>query len=1038
MNLTKWSVDHPYLILALACAVGVLGFAGVMSTPRDLFPDTTPPQVLIVTVRSGASAQEMARTVTEPLEREISGLGGLSNLTSTTADGVSSVRAEFNYEKKTSEAVTEVRNTLAAVTSKFPAGTEEPLVYSITNRNAPAVTLALSPLDRGGTTLSEIRLFAENILRDELLRIPGVGEVEIFGGHHPSVEVSVDRDRLAASGLSLEGLIRAVSEENVAAPAGRMTIKDSEIHFILDSLFPGIDEIGNAVIGSTESGTVSLKDVAKIGIGEMPRRSLYRGNGQPAIAVNILRSEGSDTVRVVEAVMRLIPEIESRFGNIRIEVTDSQKPLIELNISGMYRSLIQAILLIVIVIFLFLANLRAALISSVSIGLSFLFSLAALWVSPYTIDMVTLTGMIVAVGMVVDASVVVLENIYRIHRATGMSDIGKAAVSGAKEVALSVTAGMMTTVIVLLPVMGSSGYTSRVLRPLNMVIFATLAASLLTSLTIIPLLATFVMKRKEPDTLRTLQKIASGFDRILKKVVTFYIELLKLCIRHRGLTVTIFALFVVLTFRLLMPLLGGEMMPPMDTGIAFIEFETPTARSPESVENTLASMEKRILEEKNVLSLSSQVGSEPGSPSFGGGSTPQAGRIKVHMVDRTKRKENIWEILDRWKEDFRGIEGLRWARLTEYGATPRATTKAPLDVIISGPDMIMLDRLAEDAISALVGTAGLIDVHRSWHIEKEIRNIEIDPHMASIFGTSPAKIAREVATALNGRTSTFLKVPFLSDVPVRVFYEGRFLAKEEDILRVPIATRKGLVPLSNLGRIRPIYESPLITRERLRYTIDITGVNRDRSIKHVTNDAKKNLQDIPLPDGYSIELAGSSADLGESISMLGKALLLGVILLYFLLVSLFRSFLYPLTILSIVPPALAGGLWGLLLFNKSMSMNAAMGFILLAGTIVNNSILLLDFIIESRKRGAPRNLAVIRSVKTRTRPILMTVTSTVIGLTPLVMEWAVGLERMSPLGIVAATGLIFGTFVTMIFVPVIYSIIDDIGVKTIAAIRERL
>ncbi len=433
MNLTKWSVDHPYLILALACAVGVLGFAGVMSTPRDLFPDTTPPQVLIVTVRSGASAQEMARTVTEPLEREISGLGGLSNLTSTTADGVSSVRAEFNYEKKTSEAVTEVRNTLAAVTSKFPAGTEEPLVYSITNRNAPAVTLALSPLDRGGTTLSEIRLFAENILRDELLRIPGVGEVEIFGGHHPSVEVSVDRDRLAASGLSLEGLIRAVSEENVAAPAGRMTIKDSEIHFILDSLFPGIDEIGNAVIGSTESGTVSLKDVAKIGIGEMPRRSLYRGNGQPAIAVNILRSEGSDTVRVVEAVMRLIPEIESRFGNIRIEVTDSQKPLIELNISGMYRSLIQAILLIVIVIFLFLANLRAALISSVSIGLSFLFSLAALWVSPYTIDMVTLTGMIVAVGMVVDASVVVLENIYRIHRATGMSDIGKAAVSGAKK-----------------------------------------------------------------------------------------------------------------------------------------------------------------------------------------------------------------------------------------------------------------------------------------------------------------------------------------------------------------------------------------------------------------------------------------------------------------------------------------------------------------------------------------------------------------------------------------------------------------------------
>ena len=1034
MNLAKWSLEHPYLVLALACAVGVLGLAGVMSSPRDLFPDTTPPQVLVVTVREGASAPEMARTVTEPLEREISGLNGLANQTSTTADGVSSLRAEFTYGKKVSEAVTEVRNALAAVTPRFPAGTAEPLVYSITSRTAPAVTLALSPLDEGGPTLSEIRLLAEHVIRDELLRIPGVGEVEVFGGHHPSVEVSVDRDLLAASGLSLEGLIGAIAKQNISAPAGRLTVEGAEIHFTLDSLFPGVDQVGDTVIASPEGGAVNLRDVARVGIGEMPQRSLYHGNGRPAIAVNVLRAEGSDTIRVVKAVTDLIPELESRFRSMRIEVTDSQKPLIELNISGMYGSLVQAIILIVVVNFLFLGNLAAALVSSVSIALSFLFGLAVIWASPYTIDMVTLTGMIVAVGMVVDASVVVLENIFRVHEATGMKDPRGAAVAGAKEVALSVTAGMLTTVIVLLPVMGSSGYTSRVLRPLNMVLFATLAASLVAALTIIPLLAGFVLEGKGHRPSGVLRKITSWFDGVLKKVVTFYIELLKVSLRHRGLTVAAFALFFLLTLRLVMPLLGGEMMPPMDTGIAFIEFESPAGRSPEAVEKTLTAMEKKILEERHVLSLSSQVGSEPGSPSFGGGSTPQAGRIKVLMVDRSKRKENIWEILDRWRADFKSIEGLRWSRLTEYGATPRATTKAPLDVIISGPDAPLLDSLAREAVSAMEGVKGLGDVHQGWFIEKETRNIEVDPYLASRYRTSPTDIAREVGTALNGRTATYLKVPSFSDIPVRVFYGDQYLEKEEDILDVTIVTGDGLLPLSALARVRTVPEAPLITRERLRNTIDITGVNRGRTIKHVTSEVKLRLRGIQPPDGYSIEVAGSSADLGESMAMLGKALLLGVVLLYFLLVSLFRSFLYPLTILSIVPPAVAGGLWGLLLFNKSMSMNAAMGFILLAGTVVNNSILLVDFIIESRKRGASRTLAVVRSVKTRTRPILMTVTSTIIGLTPLVMEWAVGLERMSPLGIVAASGLIFGTFVTMIFVPVIYSVIDDISSRAAALV----
>lgn len=1026
MNVTRWSVEHPYLVTAIACAVAVLGFAGAFSTPRDLFPDTTPPQVLVVTVRQGAAAPDMARTVTEPLERELSGLEGLVNITSTTADGVSSVRAEFIYEKKASEAVTEVRNSLAAVTPLFPQGTSEPLVYSVTSRTMPVLTLALFPDGPDAPALPEIRLLAENRIRDELLSIEGVGDVEVFGGHSPSVEVALDRDRMAAAGLTLETVAGALASQNVSMPAGRLTIDESETHFTLSALFPDMGAMGNTVIGSPRGGSVLLKDVAVISAGELPRRSLYHGNGKAAIALNVLRAQGSDTIRTVGRVLERLPEIQARYRNMGIEVTDSQKPLIELNISGMYKSLVQAILLMVVVIFLFLANLRAALISSVSIALSFLFSLAVLSVSPYTIDMVTLTGMIVAVGMVVDASVVVLENLYRVHSASGRKDIKSSAVTGAKEVALSITAGMMTTIIVLLPVMGSTGYTSRVLRPLNMVIFATLTASLVAALTVIPLLATFVLGRDRPGPVGLLERTAARFDGVLKRLVRFYLDLLKLALRHRLATLVAFGLFVALTFRLVMPILGGEMMPPMDTGIAFIEFETPAGRSAEAVEETLAAMERRILEDEGVLAVSSEVGSEPGAVSFGGGSTPQSGRIKVKMVDRTQRDESIWEILESWKQDFQDIDGLRWSRLTEYGATPKATTKAPLDIIVSGPDPDILDGLAERVMASLEGTAGLTDVQRTWHIEKDVRHIIVDPLQAARYGTSAARVAIEASSAVDGKMATRLRLPEFSDVPVRVSYGSAFLRNEDDLRRILIPAKDGPVPLAVLADVRSAPEAPVITRENLKNTIDVTGVNRGRTIRHVTSEAVGRLGGIGLPDGYGIQVAGSAADLGESIGMLGKALLLGVVLLYFLLVSLFNSFTAPLTILSIVPPAIAGGLWGLLLFDKSMSMNAAMGFILLSGTIVNNSILLLDFIIESRKRGAFRTLAVMRSVKVRTRPILMTATSTIIGLTPLVMEWAVGLERMSPLGIVAATGLIFGTVLTMVFVPVVYVTLDDL------------
>ncbi|MGM0577891.1 MAG: efflux RND transporter permease subunit [Myxococcota bacterium] len=1041
MSLPRFALDRPHVILAVTLLAVGLGAFAFWRTPTDLFPEVVPPQVVVVTVQPGASAPDMSDQVTEVLEKEINTVSGLERIVSTSRDEVSSIRAEFVYEKSVGQAVVDVQNAVARVTGSLPEGARQPQIYRVTDATRPLMTLAVSPREDSLKSLSDVRLLADNDLQERLLSVPGVGDVEVFGGHRPEVEVRLDRDALEGLDLDLSDVVARLGGQNITSPAGIIYAADREylVKVVGEQASPRA--LADLPLTSSADGRqVRLGDVAEVRLGEADARSAYHGNGRPAIALNVMRPDHGETVSAIRNVKAALEDLRAAHPDLRFEVTEDQQPVIDLNVSGMRASLWQAVALTVLVIFLFLGNLRAAAVVGLSIPLSFLAALTVLWFSPYTLNMVTLSGLIIAVGMVVDASVVVLENIYR-HRTDRDRDARSAALEGTREVSLPITAGMLTTVVVLVPVMFTRGFTGRIMTPLNLMIVSTLVASLLVSLTVVPALSARLLAHP-PRREGLLSRLVAPLGKVIEWLGDRYVGMVRLALRHRVVALLLLLGFLVFTGKQVRPLLGGEEMPPMDTGVAIVDLDADSSASPEEVEATLTRVEAILSETPGVLTISSVVGSEPGAVSFGGGgATAQSARITVRLVDRTQRDDTIWEIEERWRERLASVEGIRTYRVTEYGATPVSTTKAPLDVIVTGPDPEVLDDLADRILEHLRGTPGLVDLRRSWYRDKVETWVEVSPRLAQMYGTSPAAVANVLRAAVQGVPASRLRLEGYLDIPIRVRYRADQTDEPSSLAEVPVPTRLGRVPLRALGEVRSRTAQPFVTREVLRPSIDVTGGNTGLTIAQVSARATERLEDLDVPAGYDVTVSGTAQDMAEGQAEMRRALVIGLVLLYALLLALFRSFRHPVTIMAAIPLAVAGAMWGLLAFDKPFCKPAFMGLILLGGTIVNNAILMLDFILEARKRGLDQEEAIVRSVRLRIRPILMTAASTIVGFSPLIFEQAVGLERMSPLGIAAAAGLLVGTVVTLVATPLLYAVFESAAERVggwLRAARTRL
>jgi multidrug efflux pump subunit AcrB len=1023
MKVVSRYIARPHLVLSVVLLLSAVGIIGYLKMPLNLFPDVDRPQISVVTVMPGAAAADIEADISRTIEKELSSIDLVRRVTSTSKDEVSVVLAEFEYQKGLDVAATDVANALSRISSRLPKDIRPPAIYKISQATQPTMTVALSPRPGYPADLRKIRELADNQIKEDLLKIPEIANVEAFGAWQPEVRVTIDPDRLNGFGISLSDVMAALAAQNQNIPQGLIIRKEGQYIFKTEGQVTVPDELRNVVIGRKENGTVHLRDVARIEPGVQEPQSAYRGNGKDAIALNILRGQTGFALDTIQAAEAALPALQTRYPFVNFEISYSVKNLITMSVNNMLKALGEAIVITVIVIFLFLGNLRTMALVAISIPFTYLITFAIMWLAGFEFHMVTLTGVILAVGMLLDDAIVVIENIERHYRESG-KDLSEIVAGSTEEVMLAIFSGTYATVVVLVPIIFIGGYVQTVLRPLSLSLTIALIASYIVSVTIIPILAPWILKKGHREN-RIEVLVTKWSDRTTGAIRDFFVNTLGTALRHRWIFIIAAFVLLAVTNTIVRPLVGQNLQPPMDTGIIKINFEADSNASLSQTYDILKEMESVINKQEGLVTISSTLGSEPAVVSFGSGRNPQQGNITVIVTDRFHRKQNTWQIESAFREEFLRIPGLKSVDVYNYGATPVSSIRATVDVMVTGPDWQVLSALGEDVRKRIEGVGGLKSVSLSWTADKKEILFTPDRERCAFYRVSPKEIAGQVQAALQGGPASVFRVPGEEGFLIRVRFAEQYRNSIPKVAAMNVHTPSGEVPLSALGAVTSAYVPTLLTRQDMENSIDVMGYREKAAVSHIMANVEKALKGINLPPGYRISQEGDAKQSKESFAALMVALMIAMVLLYFSLVPAFNSFIHPLTIMTAIPLALIGAFWSLLLTDKQLSQAAFMGIILLAGIVVKNSILLIDFIEVAREKGASTMDALRDSVRVRTRPILMTAFATAVGMVPIALERAIGLERLSSLAVVAIGGLLVSTFLTLLYVPIFYTLFED-------------
>jgi len=1037
MHLVDSYLKRPHLVSSLVLLAAVIGFAGYRRMPVNLFPDSERPKVAVVSVYPGASAQDVEAEVTRTIEKELNTIEQVRLVTSVSKDEVSAVTVEFEYGKGLNSAATDVANGLQKIAAVLPESLRPPMIFKVSSATPAVLTLALRPRDGSQLDMSMVRQLADNPIKERLLQLPEVADVEVFGAHQPVIRVDLDRDALERFHLTPPEIRQALVAFNANQPVGLLITRESQFLLKRMGQFQRVGDVGRIPVAHREGGDVHLADVARVHRGVVEAQSAYHGDGDPAIAVNIQRATTGVALATIADVSRVLPDLEQAYPEITFSIPDTQGTLINLSVGNMLGALRDAVIMTVLVVFLFLADLRGMTLAAIAIPFTYLLTFAVMWLIGYEFDMVTLTAVIIAVGMLLDDAIVVIENIERHYHEEG-TDIHDAVVGGTEEVMLAIFSGTYATIMVLVPIIFIGGFVQTVLRPLSVSLTVALVASYVVSVTVIPLLAPLILRRRGRQGRNRFEHLVFKFDHfVVEPIREFYVRLTGRALRHRALFLVVGLVLLAASARQ-MGLVGRDLMPPMDTGIIKVSFETDANSSLAVTEASLSRMEEIIRSRRDVTSVSSVLGSEPAVISFGAGRLPQQGLLTVHLVDRFHRDETIWEVEDSLRARFRQIPGLRSVDVFDFGATPLSSIRSPVDVMISGPDLATLDRIGSEVERRIRdGVRGATSVSRSWTMDSQEIGFHADPEKLALYRISPAGVSMQLQGAIRGMPGSVFRVPNQDGLNLWMQLGADQRGYSGQLGTYSIETPDGPVPLAQLGSLERQVTPSVITRQGLQRTLDIEVYRSRRPISHMQEDVVAALSGVQLPPGYQISHEGEIKQIQESFGRLGKALVLGLVLLYFSLVPAFRSWIHPLTIMSAIPLALIGAAWSMLIVGKHGCMPSMMGMILLAGIVVKNSILLIDFIATARARGAGIQEALVESVRIRTRPILMTAVGTSVGMIPIAAEWAIGLERLSPLAVVAIGGLMVSTFLTMVYVPVLYSLFEDGRMAVMRRVKVR-
>lgn len=1012
MSLSDIAIRRPVFTMVIMLAIMVMGGMSWRSLGTDLFPDVTFPVVTITTVYPGAAPSEVESQVSKPIEDAVAGINDLDTVRSFSRESVSAVVVLFKLSADIDKAAQDVRERVAAARGKLPTDVREPTIRRIDVGAAPVLTYVAKG---AGQSNEELRRVTEDQLKPLLERVPGVAGVEVYGGKDREVQVEVDRKKLLELNLPLTSVTDKLRIENLSVPAGHYAEGKQEISVRMTGDLRTAEEVAEVVVATTQAGTqIKLKDIAKVYDGYEEMRSSIRANGKPAVAFEVIKQSGTNTIQVVEAVKKALAANKEALPEwYSPSLIVDQSVFIQENAHEVEIAIFYGGGMAILVILLFMLDFRSTFISSLALPTSVIGTFALMQAMGFTLNMMTLLALSLAIGLLIDDAVVVRENIFR-HLEMGEPP-EVAASKGTSEIALAVLATTLTIVAVFLPVAFMSGVVGQFFKQFGLTISAATLLSLFVAFTLDPMLSAKLAVKidhhaKKPLWVRFFEAIHNSYEQA-------YASILRWTVRNRLITVLLGMAAFVGSMQLA-KLMGSDFVAPEDRGQFVVDLELPPGTSLEETDERTRQAELDMLKNKYITTVYARLGPN---------SEINKVQWRVVAVDKRERTQTIWDI----QEEVRGVLAkIQGAKVT---ITPPAFVEglpsgAALQIQVRGSDLALLERDALGVEAILRSIPGVGDIQVGYSPGKPEQTITIDRQKAADLGIPIALLARTIRGALEGEEAGKLKLEenAKKEVKIRVRLGENDRKNLQSLLQLQVpAPNKGFVPLSELARVEPQAGPQVIERQDRVRQINVTGVPTNRSLGEIVTELEAKLAEFKFSgDGY-FRLDGQVKQMKESSESMGTALALGVIFIYLILAAQFESFLHPMTIMLSLPLAFIGAFVALFMADRSMNMGSNIGVILLMGLVTKNGILLVDAALQLQREGHKAVDAIVEAGTKRMRPILMTSSAMILGMLPTATDNGPGSEFRSPMAIAVIGGVISSTILTLLVLPSVFLWFDS-------------
>ena len=1023
MKIVDLSVDRKITVTMITLIVILGGLISFTKLGLDMLPDVEFPMVSVVTVYSGASPEDIESIVTKPIEQAIASVSGVKGVVSTTVEGMSMIAVEFESGSNLDFAAQDLRDQLAMFADFLPDDIQTPLVMKFDMSALPLLFYGVTSEER---PLNELAEYMDETAGYRLERIEGVASVIVQSPEVREIQVEIDQHALETSGLTLNQVIQMVGFENLNMPAGRIVEDHKDFLVRTRAEFASLKELEDLVVGVSPTGNpIKLRQIAKVKDTISDLRTEMRVQSKPGVMMIVTKQSGANTVQVADAVKAELEDLREVLPkDIEMHIGMDMSSSVKLTVNSTGRTALLGGVMAMLMIYFFLRNIRPTLAVGIAIPVSIIVTFIPLNAVGYTLNLLTLGGLALGVGMLVDNAIVVIENVFR-HLEEGKSR-KEAARLGASEVGMAITASTLTTLAVFLPMAMGSGTAGQLVRGLALSISFSLLASLFVSLTMVPMIASVFFKpRSKVDY--TLKADESWIIRLRAA----YTKALTVVLQHRWKTMGAAGVAFLISMALI-PIVGTEFMPEMDQAMLMMKIKLPVGSALEETDQAVRQVEKIALSEDAVQTVivSNGVNEEDrGQSGDMANAGSHEGMIMLAMKPKSDRSLSTTKIGEKIRGEIPSMRGVTIETI-DFGAA-MGGGGSDVEIQVFGKDFIVLEEISKEVAAIIANVEGVTDIKSSMEEAKPEYHIALNREEINRMGLVSGQVANTIKASTLGQVATRYRYAG-EETNVRIKFREDQRNSIRDIGQIKLTTpMKSQIPLAQVASITREEGPVKIIRDNQSRMVLVTASILDRDLGSVMEEIIEILKPIQstLPDGYFVEYGGQYEQMIDTFITLGQALALAILLVFMVMASQFESLIHPLVIMVTIPLALIGVVIGFLISGVTISLTSFIGFIMLTGIVVNNGIVLVDYINQLRRKGIEATAAIIEAGSTRLRPVLITALTTIFGMLPMVLDSSEGAEMRAPMAITVIGGLTAATFLTLFIVPSLYSLVADAGIR---------